>query len=365
MSFKVDKASSYEGRFPTYNQPLEIGSFSLDGDRNYCDDKRQLKYLAMPQNMSGLSMDLNEGYGKVIKKDFGKKEKLDTMLKWIVSHQDVVKKHFGDPNTSNIRINFVCFRGLLTVICNTIYEHSEDWIICATKFKNIIYLCAFETEQAINRRENMSEREQLMCSWGYKFEQYVTSDTMTSRPDTSVPVNEKAEYCSIMKGKLQDHRILFSAELDGVDPSYFNDPERDPTSMQRYAELKTSKIILNERVRRSFVRFKLLKWWLQSFLAGLPKVICGFRDDNGIVRKLEEFKVRDMPKMAVDCWSASACLNFGSQFLNFVKESVVKDDPLVVYKFYWRHGFKVSCEELQCPSEYQILPDWYIENLTI
>ena len=44
-------------------------------------------------------------------------------------------------------------------------------------------------------------------------------------------------------------------------------------------------------------RFKLLKWWAQSFLLGIPKIIGGFRDDEGIVRRLEVFKTLEIPKM--------------------------------------------------------------------
>lgn len=74
-----------------------------------------------------------------------------------------------------MKVDFVCFRGLLTSICGTLYENKDGWIICATKYKSVIYLCAFDTERDVERREKMSEREKLMCSWGYKFEQYMTS----------------------------------------------------------------------------------------------------------------------------------------------------------------------------------------------
>lgn len=364
MHLKIEKASTYDGRFPYFSQPLEIGCFSVGSDRSYCDDTHQLKYISMPQNMSHVSMDLNKGYADVIKRNRGKNEKIDFLLRWIVEHQEEIKKCFYDHKMSKLKMQFVCFRGLLTVICATLYENHEDWIICATKFKSVIYLCAFETEQDINRRDNMTERDKLMCSWGYKFEQYMSSDAVNSKPNTSVPVNEKEEYCSLMKGKLKDHTILYGAEIDAVDPAYFEVPDQDPSSMQRYIELKTSKIIVNDRVRRSFCRYKLLKWWLQSFLAGIPRIICGFRDDHGIVRKLENFDVKGIPKMAHGHWSPAACLNFCSQFLDFVKECALKDDPLVVYKFHFKPGSKITCEELECPSEYQILPDWYIENLT-
>ena len=44
-------------------------------------------------------------------------------------------------------------------------------------------------------------------------------------------------------------------------------------------------------------RFKLIKWWAQSFLIGIEKVIGGFRDDDGVVRRLENFRTMEMSKM--------------------------------------------------------------------
>ena len=33
-------------------------------------------------------------------------------------------------------------------------------------------------------------------------------------------------------------------------------------------------------------KFKQIKWWCQSFLVGVPTIVCGFRDDDGIVEKV-------------------------------------------------------------------------------
>jgi hypothetical protein len=41
-------------------------------------------------------------------------------------------------------------------------------------------------------------------------------------------------------------------------------------------------MIMTERDRTSFERYKLLKFWSQSFLAGIPQVVVGFRDDEGV-----------------------------------------------------------------------------------
>ncbi|KFM75770.1 Protein Dom3Z, partial [Stegodyphus mimosarum] len=247
MHLVVQNAFHYNGNFPSFRQPTEIGCFSLDGERQFHDDNHQLKYLVMPRSITGLHMDLNKGYSEAIKKDFQKKEKIDTMLRWILTHQERVKNVFMTHGTNTIKIDFVCFRGLLTEICSTTYENKEDWLICATKYKSVIFLCAFDTEQDVQRREKMTERDKLMSSWGYKFEQYMVSDSQNTKPNTSIPVNEKEEYCIMLKGRLNNHTLLYSAEVDGEDPSYFRHPGNDPNSTRCYMELKTSRIITNER----------------------------------------------------------------------------------------------------------------------
>ena len=39
-----------------------------------------------------------------------------------------------------------------------------------------------------------------------------------------------------------------------------------------------------------------MKWWAQSFLIGIPKIVCGFRDNEGIVQHLQTFKTVDIPR---------------------------------------------------------------------
>ena len=73
-------------------------------------------------------------------------------------------------------VDFVCFRGLLTTLMCTPYERRDGWEFNAVKFKKTIYLCAVETDQKKSQRLNESQRQKDMCSWGFKFEQYVLSD---------------------------------------------------------------------------------------------------------------------------------------------------------------------------------------------
>lgn len=64
---------------------------------------------------------------------------------------------------------------------------------------------------------------------------------------------------------------------------------------------------------------KLMKFWIQSFLLGVPKIIVGFRSPDGILVRIQEFKTEEMPTMVkrrgrAD-WDGNVCINFASAFL--------------------------------------------------
>lgn len=98
MSLNISIPAHYDGRFPNFRKPSEIGSFSLDGERKFHNDNRQLKYIKIPRQLTNLNMDLNIGYKDAIRKEFGAKEKISILLAWILHNQDKVKNAFPAAN---------------------------------------------------------------------------------------------------------------------------------------------------------------------------------------------------------------------------------------------------------------------------
>ena len=94
-------------------------------------------------------------------------------------------------------------------------------------------------------------------------------------------------------------------------------PERKEDTVN-WVELKTTAEIRNDRDRFKYER-KLLKFWAQSFLLGVPKIIVGFRDQNGILRRLEEVETSSLPVMVKKhgkgTWDGNVCINFAAEFL--------------------------------------------------
>ncbi|CAB1456912.1 unnamed protein product [Pleuronectes platessa] len=350
----------YERDFPVYKQPVEVGSFSLDGERRFFNDARQMRYYEEPERSP--NFDLRDGYkDRFIKRDDSVKEKLDHILRWIIANRTKCSSSATTASSRALDADFVTWRGHLTKLLTTPYETREGWLLAATMFRGTLYISEVETEASRRDRENRTARHEEMMYWGYKFEQYTCADEVHSLPDPSGVVNTNEAFCTVVQTRLADHRLLFSGEVDCRD----KDPNA-PAAPACYVELKTSAEICTPKQRSNFHRFKLLKWWAQSFLPGVPRVIAGFRDHEGVVVSLETFhisKISHLIKNEFNCWKPTVCMNFCCDFLSFAKHVVTEDNPSVVYLFTWEPHRDVTYS-IHRDSPYSFLPRWYIEEMT-
>ncbi|XP_074648892.1 decapping and exoribonuclease protein-like [Tubulanus polymorphus] len=375
---------SRDGCNYSFRKPQEIGCFSVDKNRGFCDDaKNKLKvYYNPPPSSSSAAgqpseahrvrFDLKVGFSSFDNRDKVKPNvkispvPIDLLLKWIVSKKHVLLR--SDQQSKNLLTDFISWRGILTRILCTPYETRDAWIIAVSKFNGTFYLCEFETEKKLREALNPEPRHEQMSYWGYKFEHYVTCERKNGEvgcpEDPSTPINNSECFNTVLRSRLNSHSLIFSAEVDCVDPA------RTDRSQDGYIELKTSREFTHPRQKTSFKRYKLLKWWAQSYLAGINRIICGFRNDDGIVERLQSYEVDNLPKMAQEVpgsWRPDVCMKFYDAFLSFVKETVIEDDPKVVHLFRFDPDVRrdeVFIEEQRRDSPYVFLPDWYIHEMT-
>ena len=90
----------YDGKFPYFRQPKEIGCFSKDFARRFHHDKRQLKFYAPPPNPQRCKFDLRHGYSEMIFKDRNIKEYLNNLLRWIMQNRHVFYLKQASSNVS-------------------------------------------------------------------------------------------------------------------------------------------------------------------------------------------------------------------------------------------------------------------------
>ena len=129
------------------------------------------------------------------------------------------------------------------------------------------------------------------------------------------------------------------------------DRKEDPIN---WVELKTSAEIRNDRDKLKFER-KLLKFWAQSFLLGVPKIVVGFRDQNGIVRRLEELETANIPSKVKlsgrGTWDGNICINFAAAFLECMLSFFpsIRHHPLTKSSYraqdYHSRGWNIQTQE--------------------
>lgn len=370
-SFSVSQIEAFCGKLPFYRQPNEVGCFSLDDKRSFHDDKRQLRLFTPPHS---INFDLRAGYENFVKRDEEEKEGLEHLLRWINRHKEkfeivqspTATKSFPSesPASPSLHTDFITWRGHLTKIMCTPYEKRESWQMAATLYNGTIYVSDVETEENKHKRQNMEEKHKEMCFWGYNFESYVTSQVEGSLKPTNgtkkserPASNDSEAFITVIRTRLGKHSLVFGAEVDCC-------AKENGDAPANYIELKTSVQPHHHNQHFTFKRYKLIKWWAQSYLAGVPKIICGYRDHNGFVKELQTFNTLAIPRLVRDkgMWDSSICLNFLDRFLGWMKEIVRKSGPDVVYLFSWKEPFiEVTVSEI-VDGSHRVLPDWYLES---
>jgi len=89
-SFDVFPLSRFNRQFPFFRQPFELGSFSLDANRLFLNDKSQLRTYIPPTDYVNINWNLRFGYDTFIRRDDSVNEYLDHLLEWILANRKLV-----------------------------------------------------------------------------------------------------------------------------------------------------------------------------------------------------------------------------------------------------------------------------------
>ncbi|XP_076657938.1 decapping and exoribonuclease protein-like isoform X1 [Halictus rubicundus] len=358
MFFDVN---SLKGPADPFTKPQIVGSYSINGDNDYCSDLSQLKYYKEPKNVY-FNLDDNP---PTISNSELENEKLDFLLRWMSENFDQLKVHHSsNPTERWLEPEIVCYRGLLTTLFSTPYD-TEGWIVCASKFKGTIYLCGFDSDAKKLRVSRETNYQKKCSSWGRKFEQYMLADSPFEDPDLSIPLNGNGYLCCMFKSAFGGTALLYGAEIDGIRSSH----RITDTSIGKDIELIELKTIsLRAITRHGYIKYNransILKWWLQSYLVGIPRIVCGCRNDNGVVTEIREYKLTRLEEGFKNCWDFETCSSFLTAFLERMKATVVRDYSECIYKFTYHPERKtIKVDELKpTPDlEYTFLHLWYID----
>jgi RAT1-interacting protein len=174
---------------------------------------------------------------------------------------------------------------------------------------------------------------EMMTYWGYKFEtlSMLPSPPSQTSPDlirnrTKATVSNHAQHCSIVRTAIGPNTLILGGEVDGLSAPKPSDPDTPIP----WVELKTAEELPRNPQHRDVLKYerKLLKFWAQSFLLGVEKVIVGFRSKQGVLRGIDVYDTGRIPGMVrrgTGCWDGNVCINFTAKFLEHLRATVTAE----------------------------------------
>ncbi|KAK1669382.1 hypothetical protein QYE76_057541 [Lolium multiflorum] len=305
-----------------FQEPCEFACFSrVEGGDVYFDD-RSLR-LFKRNICDYVGEDLNRGFESFTEK------------------RDLGSQGFGDLlaciRNSNLplrNIHFVTYRNNLNKILATAYI-KEPWKMGVHKRNGVVYL---DVHKLPERPQSKIDRRR--CFWGYSFENLATENSIG---EDGRGIDANVEYCSVIKTKLGAHRIIMGAEMDCCDAT--NDGRRF------YVELKTSRK-LDHHTLKKYEKEKLLRFWIQSFLAGVSYVVVGFRNDAGVLVRTERLRTRDITQKvkAKNYWQGGVCLAFADEVLCWLYGTVKENEDYILQRVHPFDRLELLRAQSPCPE---------------
>ncbi|KAG6865781.1 hypothetical protein C0991_011773 [Blastosporella zonata] len=335
-----------------FQQPTQVISFSYTPSRALEFDDSALRFYVDPPP----GAKLGHGYQQWVRKP-DERGRIDGLLQAFAKAQTTSGVPLQD-------VGVVAWRGVMT---------KDEWELNVMYVNGTLYFEEHLSEERLKQKNDIEPRHRIQTYYGYSFESYCTSQTPTRKISSSASdpvgwggdVDTNVQWCSVVRTKLGNTRLLIGGEVDCVRERYTHQTDT-------FVELKTSLAIRGAHDEAKFEK-KLLKFYFQSFLLGVPEIVVGFRTPSGVVTTTQSFKTIQLPRLVrgkPGAWDPLICLAWGDQVITFLKDVVRReicpDASVWRVKFTPRKGIAVTMLDLVDMEDVRggedrvgFLPTWY------
>ncbi|WWD06912.1 hypothetical protein V865_005009 [Kwoniella europaea PYCC6329] len=308
---------------PSYRQPTLITTYSHQPDRTITHDDSSMAYY----RPAPIGSDLSYGFDRRVERDESVDEHLDGLC-------DALREVQGKGERKG---GIITWRGMITRIMTAPYEDREGWEMTAIALDGSVYIELHDPSEVRAKRRNQQAPYAKQSYMGYSFESFSTV-SVDQQQEQDWPegwggyVNTNVQWCSVVRSAIGDIPLCLGGEVDCVKA----EPGSPHPGLDKCVELKTNKVIENEKQEFTFHK-KLLKHWAQSWLLGIPDIQVGFRDDLGILRSQRGFGTEKIPRFIASIpsprppWTPQPCLHFLHAVLQLVLTHALPSDPLICY----------------------------------
>ncbi|KAF9019872.1 hypothetical protein BDZ89DRAFT_1072696 [Hymenopellis radicata] len=360
------------GQPPEFETRTSIISFSYDTTRTVQWDTSALRYYVKPPSKA----DLSYGYNRFILHE--DKGRIDPVL-------EAFQRAKNERGT-NLSNGVVSWRGVITKVLIAPYLERDECEVNVMYVNGTLYFGQYISDDELERKKKVSARQRKQMYYGYAFESYATSATpplpqaSTSRRASGDPlagwggdVNTNVQWGNVVKLHLGDTQLLIGGEVDCVEDRYAGDNEAGNT--RSFVELKTVGV---GSQNSPYYSQKLLRFYIQSFLLGVPqKIIVGYRTDRGVIRYVETLETRNIPlsvRNKSGAWDPRVYLDWWQQFIIFLRNIIQQTQdrqPETVWRVKFTPKVGTSIVKLDDQRVEEVvggedrvgfLPRWYWEN---
>lgn len=110
-------------------------------------------------------------------------------------------------------------------------------------------------------------------------------------PNPKRSVFEVDEFCCVFERKLGVHKLLIRADIDGVISDQLLEDPVDWTKV-KFVELRTN--FIKPYHQKNFIKRTLVQWWALTHCIDVDHVLCGFRNNDGVVQELKTYTLKEL-----------------------------------------------------------------------
>ncbi|KAG7671236.1 hypothetical protein Ndes2526B_g02291 [Nannochloris sp. 'desiccata'] len=235
------------------------------------------------------------------------------------------------------KCDILTFRNNMNKILGTVFDLEYPWTVDATAIvvngnhdvtaQPTMFLDIVHDDELSNLRSGGATA--LFVPWGYNFEAICTGAPYAdANSEYGMLVNFRLEHKAdnTWKEKKKRFSVYLGAEIDAYDPVEAQRESLDVQCIPSMASLREIKTFTQPESNGQWWTTwdkRHPKWWLQSYLAGVPGLVLGARDRKGIVNKIYTVTTADLPRISrkQGCtWSPQQALAFGADVLSWMVE---------------------------------------------
>lgn len=343
-------------------QPKEIGFYSRTQDNEFLvNDASRLAYYYLPDSELDKKFDLVNGIKKF--KECNTDDFDSTTLKGLLS----TVQQYEERKSKKIKADIITFRGIIRKLISTAFDSSQfnpiNFRVVSFDGQLFIKECKTNGSEPLGTSKSRDTIQAKAYYSGYKFETLATLPV----PLPNVPrvalekrpkkiVNNGDQFISLVRTGIGKCKILVGAEVDCI----FDFKEDPGDNLGHYAELKCTNMVNTMSDAHKFER-KLFRTWLQCFLVGINRIIYGFRDEDFILRSVEEFTTAEVPVLLKNNnpQMQTACVDaikwYGS-FTEWLLDTIPRNhDQIRAYKLIFENNHLKLVEIEEGNEEFQDL----------